>query len=561
MKNYAKLKKAYANDPAMLRTLENQEQAEILRTISNKKVTIGELKGVETVRGEKGGDGKDGKDADEERIIKEVLKKIRQPEDGKTPTRTELLDIIRPLIPSVRDGKDADEERILKRVISLIPMPKNGVDGKNGSPDTPKQIVDKLNMLEGELEVTVLKGYETAEEIIKKIKEQKLDMRDIKNMPLNLSELMHGGGITNIYSGSLVTNNATSLNFTGAGVSSVTNNNGRVTVNITGGGSSISGNPYSVLYIDAAGTSYTINPAYFDYNESNYSLSLVTENFNNLGAIQLEAWQGNVLIRNAILSGQITTYLLSNDPLTTGYSANIGSWASDNVNFYIKYGSGNTEWGIPLLYDVNGHIYNPLIPNGNLSFFTPGSYFEAGDINDVSDGIKFNMGGGQVNFGDINGVVNGTTFAIDDTNGTVVFAYGAGVPILTTYFSVNLIDTATDVLAYHYTGKTGAPTISAGAGAGTGPIVGVTGNDFKHSVSIRTGTTPAAGAVIATITFNKAWIGTNNNPVFSAQDLNAGLSITEVYMVRTSTTTYDIIDAGSGLKPSETYTWSVICGE
>jgi len=564
MKNYAKLKKAYANDPAMLRTLESQEQADILRTISKKKVTIGELKGIETVRGEKGGDGKDGKDADEERIIKEVLKKIRQPEDGKTPTRAELLDIIRPLIPSVRDGKDADEERILKRVISLMPIPKNGVDGKNGSPDTPEQIAEKLNMLEGALEVTVLKGYENADEIIKKIKEQKLEMRDIKNMPLNMNDMRyHGGGITKISnSGTVVTTNGTSLNFTGTGLSSVTDLNGVVTISVSSGGSPVFGTPYNIPYFNATGNDLATNAPYFVYDESNYSVSIVTENFNDIGALQLEALAGNTLMRITGATGQITRYLLSNTAPTLGLAAEIGSWASDNVNFYIKSGVGNTDWGIPLLYSpITSRIVNPITTGGNISFLTQSGLFEAGDLDDIVDGIKLNVGFGLVNFGDTNGLVNGTSVTLDDTTGQIVFLYGNGVPAQTTVFTSTLIDTDTDIRADHYRGRTSAPTISAGAGAGTTPIVTVTGNDFKHSVSVRTGTSPTAGAVIATVTFDKAWTTTNNNPVFSAQDLNAGLSITEVYMVRTSATTYDIIDVGSGLKPSETYTWSVICGE
>lgn len=84
----------------------------------------------------KGKDYFDGKDADEIQIIRNVLSKIRIPEDGK----------------------DADEKSIIRKVLSIIPKPKDGEDGIDGSPDTPEQIVDKLNTLEEKVEMNVVKG-------------------------------------------------------------------------------------------------------------------------------------------------------------------------------------------------------------------------------------------------------------------------------------------------------------------------------------------------------------------------------------------------------------------
>lgn len=78
----------------------------------------------------------DEKDADEIKIIRNVLSKIRIP----------------------KDGKDADEEAIFKKLLSKIPEPKNGEPGKDGSPDKPEQIADKLNTLEEKVEMNVIKG-------------------------------------------------------------------------------------------------------------------------------------------------------------------------------------------------------------------------------------------------------------------------------------------------------------------------------------------------------------------------------------------------------------------
>ena len=50
---------------------------------------------------------RNGKDADEKAVIKAVLSQIEPPRDGITPTKEELLEIIKPLIPEPKKGKDA----------------------------------------------------------------------------------------------------------------------------------------------------------------------------------------------------------------------------------------------------------------------------------------------------------------------------------------------------------------------------------------------------------------------------------------------------------------------
>jgi hypothetical protein len=79
------------------------------------------------------------------------------------------------------DGKDGVE----------IP----GLPGKDGSPDTPDEIVEKLNTLEEVVESSVIKGLPKLEDFLKQIKKGKLlELRDIKGAPLDLR--WHGGGIT-----------------------------------------------------------------------------------------------------------------------------------------------------------------------------------------------------------------------------------------------------------------------------------------------------------------------------------------------------------------------------
>jgi len=235
MKNYTKLKKIFQDDPETLASLEHQEKMELLGELASKEVETVKIEGLEMIKGDKGEPGEKGDQG--ERGLTGLQGEIGpQGEPGNKGDRGF----------TGNDGKD-------------------GKDGKDGSPDTPKQIAEKLNTLKEVLEIEVLKGYESSDDIIKKIKKQGLEMRDVKGLPLNLMELLHGGGITNIYNGStLVTNSGTSLNFTGSGVSSVTNINGAVTVDITGGGGSPAGSIYEVQTNDGAGNFAA--DAKFSYN-------------------------------------------------------------------------------------------------------------------------------------------------------------------------------------------------------------------------------------------------------------------------------------------------------
>lgn len=96
--------------------------------------------------------------------------------DGETPTEEELLDLIKPLIPQVKDGETPSDERLLSLIRPLIPIVKNGVDGKdgkdgidgdNGSPDTPKEIVNKLSTLKGNdrLDASAIKNIPVTKQI------------------------------------------------------------------------------------------------------------------------------------------------------------------------------------------------------------------------------------------------------------------------------------------------------------------------------------------------------------------------------------------------------------
>ncbi len=76
------------------------------------------------------------------------------------------------------------------------------------------------------------------------------------------------------------------------------------------------------------------------------------------------------------------------------------------------------------------------------------------------------------------------------------------------------------------------PAVAAGAGAGTGPTVSLTGRDEFGTVSITAGTTPAAGT-LATITFATPYTVA---PVASVIENDSNATQLGVYCTATTTT-------------------------
>jgi predicted GH43/DUF377 family glycosyl hydrolase len=163
MKDFKKLRSIFSDDPNILQQLNAEEQNELLKELVKDKVAAdSETKQtkIEFLKGEKGLKGDKGDKGDS----------IIGPKGDKGD--------------SGKNGKDG---------IDAIGIP--GIPGKDGSSDTPNQIADKLNTLEEVLKPKVIIGYEDADAVIKKIKKQKLEMADIRNMPLNMNDLRwHGSG-------------------------------------------------------------------------------------------------------------------------------------------------------------------------------------------------------------------------------------------------------------------------------------------------------------------------------------------------------------------------------
>lgn len=195
---------------------------------------------IKTIKGEKGDDGytpikgvdyNDGEDGktpilgvdfhvpEESDIVKEVLKKIPKPKDGKTPIM----------------GID-------------FQLPENGKPGKDGSPDKPLDIVNKLNTLESELNYSILKDVPTIKELVAQMKKlpenERLDISDIRNwnQPAKGKQDLrwHGGGGSDltVKGGSTTILKTKEIDFIGATVTDLGGGVARVT--ITGGVTSVS---------------------------------------------------------------------------------------------------------------------------------------------------------------------------------------------------------------------------------------------------------------------------------------------------------------------------------
>lgn len=135
--------------------------------IKDTRTLIGDLGGIERLKGEKGDEGKTATDEELLALIKPLIPKVS---DGKTPTANELLALIKPLIPKVKDGETPSDKRlslimekllpkqsdIIQEVIKKIPEPEQVMK------DSPEEIRNKLELLteDERLDAKAIKGLE-----------------------------------------------------------------------------------------------------------------------------------------------------------------------------------------------------------------------------------------------------------------------------------------------------------------------------------------------------------------------------------------------------------------
>jgi Pectate lyase superfamily protein len=125
------------------------------------------------------------------------------------------------------------------------------------------------------------------------------------------------------------------------------------------------------------------------------------------------------------------------------------------------------------------------------------------------------------------------------------------------------IFTGTIVSAQHFSGLTSsAPTVAAGTGAGTGPTLGLNSNssDVSGYLSVTTGSSPAANATVATLTFGTAYATLAKCVLWPANAAASALSGAEkAYVPVGSNTAFSITSGSTALAASTLYTWGYTC--
>lgn len=100
------------------------------------------------------------------------------------------------------------------------------------------------------------------------------------------------------------------------------------------------------------------------------------------------------------------------------------------------------------------------------------------------------------------------------------------------------------------------PTIAAGTGAGTSPTVAISGNDTAGKISVTTGSSPTASAVVATITFGTPW-KTNSFVILTPGNAaTQALAVAAQSYPTSTTTTFALNSGASGLAASTAYVWN-----
>lgn len=115
-----------------------------------------------------------------------------------------------------------------------------------------------------------------------------------------------------------------------------------------------------------------------------------------------------------------------------------------------------------------------------------------------------------------------------------------------------------DTSSIHITGhdKNGTPSIALGTGAGTGATASIEGTDMGMRIVITTGTTPAANATVATITFAT---GYNFRPfvVASAGNVTSAARAAVMHFDAPDENTFTIKVGATALTASAGYVWNI----
>jgi len=139
-----------------------------------------------------------------------------------------------------------------------------------------------------------------------------------------------------------------------------------------------------------------------------------------------------------------------------------------------------------------------------------------------------------------------------------------GTRFYTTSLSLNRQTVAwlsdfTNPVVNHLIGGGATPTIAAGAGAGTGPTISVTGTDLAGYITITTGTLPTLSAAIATITFALPYSSAPRTVQITPAGPNSaalsGVSMVYVDQSNITPSSFPLTSGTTALTAATTYKW------
>lgn len=105
----------------------------------------------------------------------------------------------------------------------------------------------------------------------------------------------------------------------------------------------------------------------------------------------------------------------------------------------------------------------------------------------------------------------------------------------------------------------GTPTVSVGAGAGTGGTATITGVDGSMVVTLNTGNACSASALAFRVTYGVPYIG-GSTPVKTAQKANTGalFGASDIYVNGTNNVGFNFFSNTTPLADNTTYIWGII---
>lgn len=180
----------------------------------------------------------------------------------------------------------------------------------------------------------------------------------------------------------------------------------------------------------------------------------------------------------------------------------------------------------------------------------------------ASQTVQFQNGSGT-NIAAVNATINAPLSTGNATNGDLVIQTGVKVASGTggatkTEAARFKGETQQLLLNGALAGGSAASSIAAGTGAGTGPTISIAGNAVAGRVTLTTGTLPAAGGTVATITYANAF-GTDSFVTLTPGNSNAAaLNGLTMVFANGSASSFTITSGGTGLSAATQYIWNYI---